>query len=109
MPFAEYPKAMYRDGWENLSSYRAVKDAKEEEAARAEGYKTLPEFPHPDNPPVAAPVVDAPVASGQAMSAAAYNDAMRQHMGEVRASLQPPKPDRFAAARAAKAAKRASP
>lgn len=57
MAFAEYPKALYLDGWHNLASYRRVASAEEEGAARAEGYKTLPEWPHPDNPPVAEPVV----------------------------------------------------
>ena len=44
----EYPKALYLRGWEDLSAYRRVLNAAEEDAARIEGWKTLPEFAHPD-------------------------------------------------------------
>jgi len=84
---SQYPKAVYLDGWTNLGSYRRVNDAVEEEIARGEGYKTLPEFPHPDAKPE-------PV-----MLPSAANNAAREQMAEI-------KPDRFAAARAAKATKR---
>ena len=45
--YVEYPKALYLGGWGNLESYRRVANAEEEAAARAEGYMTLAEFPHP--------------------------------------------------------------
>lgn len=89
-----YPKALYLGGWHNLASYRAVASAAEEEEARAEGFKTLPEWPHPDTfgevspAPVVNPMPAAVVDTGEAHEA-------------------PPKPDRMAKARAARAAKRA--
>lgn len=39
----EYPKQLYRSGWEDLSDSVAVNDAAEEEAARADGFKMLDE------------------------------------------------------------------
>ena len=106
MAFAEYPKALYLRGWEDLSAYRRVLNAAEEDAARIEGWKTLPEFAHPDG--LAAPkpepvvTVEIPVAADTPPSA--VNDAAREMMAEIKS---PPKPDRFAAARAAKRAKKA--
>ena len=43
MEFIEYPKQLYRSGWEDLSDSVVVNDAAEEEAARAEGFKGLDE------------------------------------------------------------------
>jgi hypothetical protein len=37
----EYPKALYRRGWEDLDACVTVHDAAQEAAARAEGYRTL--------------------------------------------------------------------
>ena len=44
----EYPKSLYAKGWSDLSAHRIVKDAAEEDAARADGFKHMSEFPHPD-------------------------------------------------------------
>ena len=43
MEFVEYPKQLYRSGWEDLSDSVVVNDAAEEESARAEGFKMLAE------------------------------------------------------------------
>lgn len=43
MEFVEYPKQLYRSGWDDLSDSVVVNDAAEEEAARAEGFKMLDE------------------------------------------------------------------
>jgi hypothetical protein len=51
MASKDYPRSLYLNGWLDLSAERIVNSAAEEEAARAEGYKTLPEFPHPDDFP----------------------------------------------------------
>lgn len=39
----EYPKALYRDGWRDLSACVVVLDAAEEAHARQEGYRMLSE------------------------------------------------------------------
>ena len=57
MTFHEYPKALYLRGWDDLDACVTVKDRAEEDAARAEGYRTLLE-PVAD----AAPDDDAPEA-----------------------------------------------
>ena len=43
----EYPKQLYRSGWEDLSDTVVVNSPDEEEAARADGFKMLSE---PDAP-----------------------------------------------------------
>ena len=43
----DYPKALYRDGWNDLSACVVVLDAAEEAHARKEGYRMLNE---PDEP-----------------------------------------------------------
>lgn len=37
----EYPKMLYRAGWDDLSQNVVVNDAEEEEKARSEGFKNL--------------------------------------------------------------------
>ena len=39
----EYPKQLYRKGWDDLSDSVVVENDDEEEAARAEGFKMLSE------------------------------------------------------------------
>lgn len=39
----EYPKALYRDGWNDLSACVVVLDAEEEAHARKDGYRMLNE------------------------------------------------------------------
>ena len=136
----EYPKALYLDGWTNLGSYRRVRTAEEEAAARAEGFKTLTEWPPPDAAVVPEAVRGAARERVAAMSsvmteirATAEAQAIASAMSAVAApmsanvttghfehaaaggkatalSVTPivpqPKPDRMAAARAARAAKR---
>lgn len=43
MKSTEYPKQLYRKGWEDLSDSVVVNDEDEEDAARAEGFKMLAE------------------------------------------------------------------
>lgn len=43
MEFHEYPKQLYRKGWDDLSDSVVVENEAEEEAARAEGFKMLSE------------------------------------------------------------------
>ena len=43
MKSTEYPKQLYRQGWDDLSDSVVVNDAAEEEAARADGFKMLSE------------------------------------------------------------------
>ena len=43
MKSTEYPKQLYRKGWDDLSDSVVVNDAAEEEAARADGFKMLSE------------------------------------------------------------------
>lgn len=47
---SDYPRSLYMHGWSDLSAHRIVRSAEEEVVARAEGWKTLTEFPHPDVP-----------------------------------------------------------
>jgi len=51
MTIQEYPKALYRAGWDDLDASVTVHSAQEEASARAEGYRGLSE-------PVAAPGTD---------------------------------------------------
>ena len=39
----EYPKQLYRQGWEDLTDTIVANDEAEEEAARADGFKMLSE------------------------------------------------------------------
>ena len=39
----EYPKQLYRKGWDDLSDTIVANDEAEEEAARADGFKMLSE------------------------------------------------------------------
>lgn len=39
----EYPKQLYRKGWDDLTDSVVVNDVEEEEAVRAEGFKMLSE------------------------------------------------------------------
>ena len=41
--FKEYPKQLYRKGWDDLSDSVVVENDDEEDAARAEGFKMLSE------------------------------------------------------------------
>ena len=41
MKHAEYPKQLYRQGWEDLADTIVANDEAEEEAARADGFKML--------------------------------------------------------------------
>ena len=41
--FHEYPKQLYRKGWDDLSDSVVVENEDEEDAARAEGFKMLSE------------------------------------------------------------------
>lgn len=43
MKSTEYPKQLYRQGWEDLTDTIVANDEAEEEAARAEGFKMLSE------------------------------------------------------------------
>lgn len=43
----EYPKQLYRKGWDDLSDTIVVESQEEEDAVRAEGFKMLPEFDSP--------------------------------------------------------------
>ncbi len=43
MKSTEYPKQLYRKGWEDLTDTIVANDEAEEEAARAEGFKMLSE------------------------------------------------------------------
>ena len=43
MKSTEYPKQLYRQGWEDLTDTIVANDEVEEEAARAEGFKMLSE------------------------------------------------------------------
>ena len=43
MKHAEYPKQLYRKGWDDLSDSVVVENDYEEDAARAEGFKMLSE------------------------------------------------------------------
>ena len=46
--FAEYPKQLYRKGWDDLSDTIVAEDAEAEEAARVAGFKALAESPMPE-------------------------------------------------------------
>lgn len=41
MKSTEYPKQLYRQGWEDLTDTIVANDEAEEEAARADGFKML--------------------------------------------------------------------
>ena len=41
--FSEFPKQLYRSGWEDLNDSVVVNDEEGEEAARADGFKMLAE------------------------------------------------------------------
>ena len=43
MKSTEYPKQLYRKGWDDLSESVVVENDDEEDAARAEGFKMLSE------------------------------------------------------------------
>lgn len=43
MKSTEYPKQLYRQGWDDLSDSVVVENEDEEDAARAEGFKMLSE------------------------------------------------------------------
>ena len=43
MKSTEYPKQLYRKGWDDLSDSVVVENEDEEDAARAEGFKMLSE------------------------------------------------------------------
>ena len=43
MEHAEYPKQLYRQGWEDLTDTIVANDEAEEEAVRADGFKMLSE------------------------------------------------------------------
>lgn len=43
MSFIEYPKQLYRKGWEDLSDTVVVNDADQEAQARADGFAMLSE------------------------------------------------------------------
>ena len=43
MKSTEYPKQLYRKGWDDLTDSVVVNDVEEEEAVRAEGFKMLSE------------------------------------------------------------------
>ena len=43
MKSTEYPKQLYRKGWDDLSDSVVVENEAEEDAARAEGFKMLSE------------------------------------------------------------------
>lgn len=43
MVIVEYPKGLYLRGWEDLDAFVIVKDAEEEAAARAKGYRHINE------------------------------------------------------------------
>ena len=43
MKSTEYPKQLYRQGWEDLSDSVVVENDDEEDAARADGFKMLSE------------------------------------------------------------------
>jgi len=43
MEIVEYPKQLYRSGWDDLSDTVVVNSTEEEEAARADGFKHLAE------------------------------------------------------------------
>lgn len=43
MKSTEYPKQLYRQGWDDLSDSVVVENDDEEDAARAEGFKMLSE------------------------------------------------------------------
>lgn len=90
----EYPKALYLDGWSNLGSYKAARSEEGEAALRAEGYKTLPEFPHPDNaPPVAvgAPSPTIMAFADREPASIPVEGAMPPPAGAVSAPVAPPK------------------
>lgn len=46
--FAEYPKQLYRKGWDDLSDTIVVDNAEDEESARVAGFKALAESPMPE-------------------------------------------------------------
>lgn len=46
--FAEYPKQLYRKGWDDLSDTVVVDNAEDEESARVAGFKMLSESPIPE-------------------------------------------------------------
>lgn len=50
-----YPRSLYLRGWEDLSAEVVVRSADEEAAARAKGYKRLPEFAVVEPAPVVEP------------------------------------------------------
>ncbi len=103
MAYVEYPKALYLGGWGNLGSYRRVASAEEEAAARAEGYMTLAEFPHPS---VIAPAPFLLKAVESVLQPATYTGPAVAFDAPP-AVPAPPPVDRMAKARAARAAKRA--
>lgn len=45
--FSEFPKQLYRKGWDDLSDTIVVDDAEGEEQARVAGFKMLAELPLP--------------------------------------------------------------
>ena len=47
--FAEYPKQLYRKGWDDLSDTVVVDSAEDEESARVAGFKMLSESPMPED------------------------------------------------------------
>lgn len=54
----EFPKGLYLHGWDDMDAYVIVKDAAEEAAARAKGYRHINEAAPVAAEPVAAPTMD---------------------------------------------------
>ena len=56
MKSTEYPKQLYRKGWDDLSDSVVANDEAEEEAARADGFKMLSDEAEEEGPkPARAP------------------------------------------------------
>jgi hypothetical protein len=47
--FSEFPKQLYRSGWDDLTDTIVVDDAEGEEQARVAGFKMLAELPLPND------------------------------------------------------------
>lgn len=83
-----YPRSLYLHGWADLSAEKIVHDQAEENSARADGYKTLPEFPHPDDFPNGVVTVSVPAAppvpTEPVVAPSEVNDDARENMAAAR-------------------------
>ena len=69
--FHEYPKALYRRGWDDLSASVTVQDAAGEAEARAAGYRMLSEPQKAPEPVAEPPPAEAPQDERETLLAAA--------------------------------------